>query len=417
MQNTDLLVIGAGPAGIAASLRAASKGLRTVLIEGAETGGVCLNAGCMPTKFIISQAAKAGTDAAALFAAKETLIARLRGGADTLLAKSGVAVIEGQAAFLDAHTVRVGEETVTAKHIVIATGSLPRVFDWLPKEKTLTPEAFLRRPFDAASYAIVGGGVIGIEFAFMLAGLGKQVTVFEKEARILSTCDADMVKKIERNLKKMGVTVNTAMRVSESELASFEAVICAAGRVPHVETLALDAAGIKRDERGWIKTDAFLRTNVPHIFACGDVRGETLYAYTAEHEGTCAAETIAGRAMMYAKDALVSCLFSKPGYASVGLTEAQAQERGMTYRVAKKDMISLSSAHLYGDTDGAVKMLVDVAGRIIGVQILSNSAHELIATAALAVSRRMTAREFSQELFIHPSLSESLTKTAELLCE
>jgi dihydrolipoamide dehydrogenase len=415
MQHFDLLVIGAGPGGIAAAMHAAGKGLRTAIIEAGETGGVCVNAGCMPTKFLLSKA-KDGVDAAALFAEKETLISRLRSSADAMLLKNGVTVIRGHAAFVDERTVRAGEATVMAEDIIIATGSLPRLFPWLPQDKTVTPEAFLRRPFDAASYAIVGGGVIGVEFAFLLAALGKQVTLFEKEARILPLCDADLVKKIERNLKKKGVTVSVSTEVSANVLEPFDAVICAVGRRPNTEGLALARAGIETDD-GWIRTDVFLRTEVPHIFACGDVRGEYLYAYTAEHEGRAAVETILGNRTRYTKETIATCVFSKPAYASVGMTQEQASACGMTYRVAKKDLISLSSSHLYGDTDGVVKMLVDAAGRIIGVQIFSNQAHELIATAALAIARRMTARDLANELFVHPSISEALTKTAEMLCE
>jgi dihydrolipoamide dehydrogenase len=413
MEHFDLLVIGAGPAGIAAAMSGAAQKLRVALIERDQTGGVCLNAGCMPTKFLLTQGA---SDASSAFAAKAAMIARLRSGADAMLAKAGVSVIRGDARFEDAFTLRYDHTAVMAENIVIATGSSARMFPWLPSGKTFSPEAFLREPRDVASYAIVGGGVIGVEFAFLLAGLGKRVAVFEKESRILPLCDGDLVRKIERNLKKSGVDVNVGCEVAPAAFDAFDAVICAAGRVPNTAMLALEKAGVAIDARGFIPTDAYLRTNVPHIFAVGDVRGEHLYAYTAEHEGACAAKTAGGNEIRYDAGSVVSCVFSKPGYASVGLTEEQARSGGMTYRAAKKDLIAFSSAHIYGDTDGAVKMLVDAADRIVGVQILSKYAHELIATAAVAVSRRLTAREFADTVFIHPSVSEALTKTAEALC-
>ena len=415
MEHYDLLVIGAGPAGIAAATTGAARKMRVALIERAETGGVCLNAGCMPTKYLFAQA-KTGAEPSALFSATAALIGRLRAGADAVLKKAGVTVIRGDARFEDAYTVRYDHTAVMAEHIVLATGSSPRVFPWLPAEKTVTPEAFLRAPIASASYAVVGGGVIGIEFASLLSSLGKRVTVFEKEERILPSCDGELVRKVERVLRRSGVEFVLGSEVSPAAFADVDTVICAAGRVPNTAGLALANAGVATDDRGFVPTDAFLRTNVPHVFACGDVRGEYLYAYTAEREGACAAKTASGEPARCAFDQVPSCVFSSPGYASVGITEAEALSRGMTYRAVKRDLIGLSSSHVYGETDGAVKMIVDAAGRVAGVQIVAHQAHELIAAATLAVMRRMTAHELSDAMFVHPTMAESLGKTAEAAC-
>lgn len=404
----DLVIVGAGPGGVSAALKAVRNGLSVALIEKNNFGGVCLNSGCMPTKFYL-QRLNSNLSVQELFDEKEKLIGRLRKSAEQILTKSGVELIKGNACFVGPDIVEVGGQEIAGKNFIIASGSTPKSFELNTNSPITDPEAFLLKPFDRDDYAIVGGGAIGIEYAFMLSGLGKQVTIFEKQERILPFADIDISKKILQLLKRKKISVFTAVDLQEHDLNKYGEIIMSVGRTANTGSLQLESAGVKVAD-GWVCTDDNLRTDNKRIFACGDVRGEFLYAYSAEYEAEFIVDVILGEAKVLNTDSIPTCVFAQPAVASVGATQKELDDANIDYTQKIVNNIAFSSAHIYDDKDGLFKIIVDSKGKILGAHIVSKYASELIGYFALCMRNDIPIDAIKNTIFIHPTISEVLVK-------
>ncbi|MDR2727341.1 MAG: dihydrolipoyl dehydrogenase, partial [Deltaproteobacteria bacterium] len=357
----DLAVIGGGPGGYVAAIKAAKEGQRVCLVENAKLGGVCLNEGCIPTKTLIKTAnllheirqaeryAITGVDPArlavsmpALQKRKQSVVGRLVGGIRALLRNNKITLMEGSAAFVDPHTITVNGQSIRAAWCVIATGSsalLPSFIDRKDASSVITSKEALELDRVPASIAVIGGGVIGIEFAYLFNRLGSEVTVLELMDHILPMVDEEVSDLVRKRLIKDGVSIrlgaavhtvqdNKVLYELDGAQASLEAevVLMAAGRVPNTAGLNAEGIGLEFD-RAAIKTDAGLRTNIPNIYAIGDVNGKSMLAHTASHEGIVAVENMLGRKMSMRYDAIPSCIYLDPEVACIGLTERQSREQ------------------------------------------------------------------------------------------
>lgn len=441
----DVAVVGGGPGGYVAAIRAARAGKKTCLIEKDRIGGTCLNEGCIPTKTFVRTAhlieecrranaycltginpAGIGVDMAALLERKNAIVARLAGGVSGLLKKNGVTVIRGAAAFAGPDTLRVGGETIAAGDIVIASGSravVPKAIDIAGDATLITSREALAMPAVPRTVGIVGGGVIGLEFAYFLAVFGARVHVFEAMERILPTADADIALLARQALEKIGIVFHagvTVERVTANGVAYAEqgmrrehlceATLMAVGRAPDAAGLDLEKAGVKT-AGGAIVTDDRLRTNVPRIYAVGDVNGKCLLAHAASREAEVAVDVICGldRSMDY--DKIPSCVFINPEIAWIGLTERQAEERGLDYGVGRFPLANNGRAQVQGETRGMVKVLIDKkTGEIIGAHMMAPGAGDMIGELGVAMTLEATPEEFAAAVHPHPTLSECVAE-------
>jgi dihydrolipoamide dehydrogenase len=449
--HSDMAVIGAGIGGYVAALRAAQLGAKVVLIEKDKVGGVCLNWGCIPTKTLLrtaevlsiaQEASKYGVavgevslDWAAAQKRKERVVNRLTGGVKLLLERAGVLLLPGTARFVSPSALEVvrekGTERVEATDYVIATGSraasLP--IAGLDTPDVLTSDDALALDSLPQSLLVLGAGPIGVEFATLFRGCGVQVTLVEILPRVIPTLDADLGTEVERALKRAKVKLYTASKVTKAEegahghavtiesdseeiLLEVDRILLAVGRRPNVEEIGLTSAGVAVEERG-IKVDDHMRTNVPHVYAVGDVTGGMLLAHVAMHEGMVAAENALGheRAMSY--DSVPSCVFTWPEVATVGLSEEQARQRGYDVQVGKFPFRANGKALAHGEYDGLVKIVADSEyGQILGVHIVGPHASDLIQEATMALTLEATLDEFDATIHPHPTLTEALAEAA-----
>ncbi len=449
--QSDITVIGAGPGGYVAALRAAQLGAKVVVVERDKIGGVCLNWGCIPTKTLLRtaevlklarEAADYGvavTDARLDWPAaqkrKDGVVRRLTGGVRLLLEKAGVRLLAGTAHFVSPTLLQVagegGVEQVEAGHYVIATGSRPTPLPIPGLEGTgiLTSDAALSLESLPDSLLIVGAGPIGVEFATLFQACGAQVTLVEVLSRVLPTLDADLSAEVERALKKARVKVHTSSRVlrveqcagkyvvavqSASQEMSIEVdrVLLAVGRRPNQEDLGLPSLGVITEKAG-IRVDKHMRTNVPHIYAVGDVTGGILLAHVAMHEGIIAAENALGHERVMDYNAVPSCVFTWPEVASVGLTEEAARQQGYDLRVGRFPFRANGKALAQGEHDGLVKVVADSKyGQVLGVHIAGPHASDLIQEGTLALMLECTLDELEATIHPHPTLSEALAEAA-----
>nr|MBC7243719.1 dihydrolipoyl dehydrogenase [Chloroflexota bacterium] len=449
--RSDIAIIGAGPGGYVAALRAAQLGAKVVLVEKGKLGGVCLNWGCIPTKTLLRtaellnlarEAADYGVivsevklDWSAAQKRKEAVVRRLTGGVKFLLEKAGVQLLPGIARFVSPSALEVvgegGQERVEAKDYVIATGSRPASLPipGLEGSGVLTSDDALSMDALPGSLLIIGAGPIGVEFATLFRACGVQVTLVELLPRVLPTLDADLGAEVERALKKAKVAVYTASQVSkvasnngkyavtiqgaaQATTVEVDKILVAVGRRPNVEELRLDSVGVQVEKAG-IKVDEFMRTNLPHVYAVGDVTGGILLAHVAMHEGVVAVENAIGlqRAMNYA--AVPSCVFTWPEVASVGLSEEQARQQGYDLKVGKFPFRANGKALAQGEQEGLVKIVAESKyGQILGVHIVGPHASDLIQEGTLALTLEATLDELEVAIHPHPTLSEAVAEAA-----
>lgn len=439
----DIAVIGAGPGGYVAAIAAAREGKKVCIIERAAFGGVCLNEGCIPTKTFIKSANVAreiqnaaefgieGVDPAAVTVSMEKLLERknrvvrkLVGGVRALLKGNKVAMIEGGASFVDAHTLAVGDKKITSEYIIIATGSDALMPSFIKREGTntiLTSKEALEVKKIPASIAVIGGGVIGIEFAYFFSRLGCAVTVLELMEHIVPMVDAEVSGMAKKRLEKDGVVFHMGARVHTvrdntvffekngvEERVAAECVLMAVGRTPTTEGLNAQAVGVAFD-RAAIITDETLRTNVPNIFAIGDVNGKVMLAHTASHEGMVAVRAICGKSARMDYGKIPSCIYLEPEIACVGLTEKQAGEVCANVKTGRFPMAANGKSLAEGDTDGMIKTVLDGdTGEILGVHIYGKHATDMIAEMALAMTMEATAEEIIATVHPHPTVSEAV---------
>ena len=457
----DVLVIGAGPGGYVAAIRAAQLGLRTACADSRETlGGTCLNVGCIPSKALLHASAlfadtqqggalarfgikaeKVSLDLEAMQAEKTTAVTGLTGGIEFLFKKNKVAWLKGRATFEDVHKVRVGDEVVTAKDIVIATGSsvtpLPGVE--IDNERGMVVDSTGALALDKVpeKLVVIGGGVIGLELGSVWRRLGAQVTVVEYLDQLLPGMDGEIRKEAAKLFKKQGLDLRLSTKVTgvvekrskltvtlepaagesdtenKSEELKADCVLVAIGRRPNTEGLGLEAIGLELNERGQIETDGDFRTAVEGVWAIGDVTPGPMLAHKAEDEGIAAAENIAGQVGIVNHAVIPSVVYTAPEIAGVGLTEEAAKEAGHEIKVGKFPMLANSRAKTNGETDGFVKVIAEAAtDRVLGVWMINSMAGTMIAQAAQAMEFSATSEDIAYTCHAHPTHSEALKEAA-----
>lgn len=448
MIKTDLLVIGGGPGGYTAAIRAAQLGRKTMLIEKNKLGGVCLNRGCIPTKVYL-KAAKLlcdlektslfgikvdgyEVDIAALRCRKEKIVSTLVNGVRGLLKANNVEIKQGSARFKANNIVVVnGKEEVEAKKIIIATGAeeIKLKIPGVDLGEVINSDEALELKKIPQSIAIIGGGVIGVEFAEIYHRFGSEVTIFEALPRILPLEDLAVSEELKRSYIEKGVKIYTSSSVQEirrtgnekeilynidgrqSSLKA-EQVLVAVGRRINVSDLGLENTGIDFDSKG-IKVNRYLQTTVSNVYAVGDVSGGMQLAHVAFYEGEKAAEHIAGQSLEVDYKVVPRCIFSVPEVASVGLTEQEVKEMGCDYRIGQFPFRANGKAILMEESTGFVKMIVAREhNEILGIHFIGPSASELITEAALAIKLECTVEEIIETIHAHPTVGESYREVA-----
>ncbi len=445
----DVCVIGAGPGGYVAAIRAGQLGARVALVEKDYAGGTCLNWGCIPTKTLIAStevlktARRASSfgisieggispDWPAMMKRKNDIVAKLRGGIGSLLKASKVDFIEGLAKFAERKRISVSQKDgksleIRAEKIIIASGSEPACPSFIPKsDRILTSTELLDIAHIPKSLVILGGGVIGCEFASMFAALGTKVVVLEMLPSVLAMCDSEIVRLATREMKAAGIEVETGTKV-ESVKAGKDSVSCrtagdefkadyllvAVGRRPVSKSMDLERTGVRPDERGFVRVDSRCRTSVPGIFAIGDVTGRMQLAHMASAMGICAAENACGHSCEFRDDLVPNCIFTSPEIASVGLSEDECEAKGMKYRTGKFPFAALGKAMAMGETAGFCKIVADAGSdQVLGVHMLGPHATDLIAEAATAMNMEITAHELGKAIHAHPTLAEAVMEAA-----
>ena len=449
----DLIVIGTGPGGYHAAIRAAQLGLKVAAVEAGAVGGVCLNVGCIPTKALLHAAetlehagkaaefglvyAEPERDLAKMGKWRDKIVRKLTGGVASLLKGNGVELVRGRARFTAPHALEVDGKKLEAAKIIVATGSEPAVLPGFEPdgEHVLTSTEMLEVERGVPErLLVIGGGVIGLEFASIYARLGSDVTVVEYTEQILPGSDPELVKLLARSLKKQGITIKTRTQASrykkvrgglnitlepagggKAETLKADRILLAVGRKPRSAELGLEAAGVRTDERGFVPTNDHMETNVPGVYAIGDVARPPLLAHKAMKEGLVAAEHAAGRPAAFDQQ-IPGVVYTQPEFASVGMTEAEATERGLEVRVGRFPFSASGRALTLQQTEGLVKVIADAENDLLlGVHILGPGASDLIAEATLALEMAATAGDLALTVHPHPTLAENLMEAAENL--
>jgi dihydrolipoamide dehydrogenase len=447
----NLAVIGGGPGGYEAAIRASQLGMKVVLIEEKEMGGTCLNRGCIPVKSMLHssemyhmvrscteygiKAGDVGFDYAKIISRRDSVVRRLRSGVEFLMKNNGITTIKGKAKIKDANTIEIesaesGNTAIKASKIIIATGSRaarPPVTG-IHGKNVLDSDGVLDMESCPEKIVIIGGGVIGVEFATIFNMLGKSVTIIELADAILPGVDAEVTDLLSRLLKKRGIEIYTAARVKSVQqeravscvfeygekelLAEGDIVMVATGRAPNSDGIGLENAGIET-EKGFIRTDEHLETSVKGIYAIGDVTGKALLAHVASAQGLVAAANAAGQEKKISYSVIPSCIYTYPEIASVGLTEKEAIKRGYDVKIGSFSSVFNGKSIIMGEKDGFVKIITDRAtGEILGAHIIALRATDMIAEICVAMELEATISELSDTIHPHPTVSEMLMEAA-----
>ena len=450
----DLIVVGSGPGGYVAAIRASQLGMSVACIEDQDLGGVCLNIGCIPTKAMLTSALLANEmkngeqhgivakdvtfDLAPAQERSRRVVQQMTSGIGHLFKKNKIAHIEGYGRLAGAGKVEVEKnekkETYSASHVVLATGSRPRDLPVLKidEDRIWSSTGALMQTRAPDSLFIVGAGAIGMEFADVYESFGTKVTIVEGMDTILPLEDAEVSKFMQRTYKKRGMDIHTGAffqsadvkkdgvtvtfkdKKGELQTMDVDYVLSAVGRVPNSEDLGLEHVGVKVDERGFIVVDEQLRTNVPGVYAIGDVAGHQLLAHKASHEGIVCVEHIAGRGHGTVDyDNVPNCTYCHPEVASVGLTEEQAKAAGHDIEVGKFPWVGIGRAVASGHSEGFVKIIRDTQySEILGAHIVGPHATELIAEFVVGRHLEATVEEMEKAMHPHPTLSEGVSEGA-----
>ncbi len=449
--NYQIAILGGGPGGYVAAIRAAQLGAKVVVIEQDALGGTCLNRGCIPTKALLAGAALVKgiqgaasfgidvgdyrVDYARLAARKDAVVKQLTGGIAYLFKKNKVDLIKGRGFLkgpgqIEVATAEVMIENIQAENIILATGSEPALIKALGYNgrTVVTSTEALAWTEVPAELLIIGGGVIGCEFATLFATLGSKVTIVEMMPTILPMIDSEISRRFSMLLKKAGVEIKTKAQITEVKEAggrvqaaladgqtiNVDKVLISIGRQFNTRGLGLEEAGITLGPKGEIVVDEYLRTSVPGIYAIGDVTNKIQLAHVASAQGLAAVATIMDRPTKVNYEAVPSCIYTLPEIAGVGLTKEAAEGRGMKVRVGKFPFQASGKALCSGETDGMVKVIAEAeSDRVVGVFIMGPHATELIAEGALAVNKGITAGELAATIHAHPTLSETVMEAAE----
>lgn len=446
MNAYDLIVIGGGPGGYVAAIRAAQLGFKVACVEGrGALGGTCLNVGCIPSKALLTSSAKfaelshvsshgisvegVSIDLGAMMSRKDKIVGDLTKGIAFLFRKNGVDLIEGWASIPATGQVKVADEIYEAKHILIATGSEPTPLPGIEIDEVdvLSSTGALALEAVPEHLVVVGAGVIGLELGQVWARLGAKVTVVEYLDRVLPGIDGEIAKLAQRALSKRGLkfqlgralkTVEkgdagltlTLDRVGKDKEESLEAdkVLIAVGRRPVIRGLGLDDLGVSVDARGFIEVDGTFRTSVPGVYAIGDCIPGPMLAHKAEEDGVACVEMLAGQAGHVDYNTVPGVVYTDPEVASVGQTEEALKEAGVEYTVGKFAFMANSRARSTGETDGAVKVLAGPDGAILGAHICGAHGGDLIAELVLAMTKGATVAEVAATCHAHPAMGEAV---------
>lgn len=442
----DIAIIGGGPGGYVAAIRAAQLGAKVVLFEKEKIGGTCLNRGCIPTKTFLKsvkalrelkkltelgitgvEIAEGKIDLGKLLQRKQKVVTRLTTGVAGLLKANGVEVIQGEAVMEgQPGLIKVNAQTYQARNVIIATGSRPKVIPLAGIESpaVITSDEALSLEKVPSSLVILGGGVIGVEFALIFRELGAEVAIVEMAERLLPNMDEELAIEIAKVLKNSRIAIYTGAKAKEikNDLLIFEKdgetrelkgekILVSVGRTPAYEGIAVEKLGI-RTEKGAIVTDEFLRTTIPNVFAIGDVNGKYMLAHKASAEGLAVVANILGTQQKMDYRVIPQCVYSFPEIASVGMSEKEAREKygdSAEIKVGRFPLVANGKAQLEGETRGFVKVIVDKStNKLLGVHIFSSSATELIAEAVTAMKLGANAEELVECIHPHPTISEAV---------
>lgn len=444
----SIVVIGGGPSGYVAAITAAQQGRKVILIERESLGGTCLNEGCMPTKALLESATRldqvkeahhlgivvknseVAIDWSSVQKYKNSITDKLVQGIQFLMKKNKIQIMEGEASFLNDFEVQVrnkeGVQVVTADKFIISTGAEPVEIPSAPFDGqwVINSKQALSLEEIPSSILIVGGGVIGCEFASIYSRMGTQVTLVEQENQLLSEEDSDIVSTLMRSLKKSGVTVYTTSRLTridhekkkvilETKKGEIEVepskVLVAAGRKPRVAGLNLQNTGIIYSEQDGIQVNEHMQTNVPGIYACGDVIGGIQLAHVGFHEGKVAALNACGKSESVTYHVVPRCIYTSPEIASVGLNEKQAREKYGDIKIGQFSFMANGKALIHGEQQGKVKVIVEHEyNEIVGLSIIGIHATELIGQGSIMMYGEMTADSMKNLITAHPTLSEAI---------
>lgn len=452
--KTELVVVGGGPGGYTAAFYAADLGRKVVLVEREpRLGGVCLNRGCIPSKALLQvakliQETRQSADRGVIFdpprldlpklrAWKESILDRLGAGLAFLAQKRGVQLLRGRGYFEDSQTLRVetaeGQVFVQFDKAIVAVGSkaaMPKAFD-LGNPRIMTATEALEVEEVPAELLVVGGGYIGMELGTVYATLGSRVVVVEALDRVLSGADPDLLRPIEQYARKHFKEIRTRTAVAEMATAGrqirvvlnqdgrtveelYDRVLVAVGRVPNAEDLGLENTKVERDDKGFIRVNERQQTADPHIYAIGDIVGGALLAHKAAREARIAVEVIQGEDSAFREVTIPAVVFTSPELAWAGLTETEAQAKGIPVEVARFPWSASGRAMTFDHTEGLTKLIIEPdSERVLGVGIVGHGAAELISEGVLAVEMGATARDLAESVHPHPTLSETLMEAAE----
>ena len=442
MTQTDLIIIGSGPGGYRTAQYAVQCGLQVIVVEAAEAGGTCLNCGCIPTKSLAHDAELALEGCPADFSKalerKEGVVESLRSSVEMLLSSPGITLVKGKAQFTGEKVITVNGEEYTANHIIVATGSSSKFPPGLSDEllttnaigsgampAVVTSTELLSLPQLPKHLVIVGAGVIGMEFASIFNGVGVKVTVVELLKECLPAVDADIAKRARKLLEKRGIDfiMQAAVksiadgavcyeRKGKEESLEADVVLVATGRKPNVDGLNLEAAGVQYDVRRGIATDENMATNVPGVYAIGDVNGRMMLAHAATFQGFRAVNAIVGKADTIRLDVMPSAIFTNPEIACVGPSEQQCKDAGLEYQVKKGFMRANGRALAMNSAEGMVKLMAKPDGTIIGCHTYGARAAEIVQEVSALICRDTTLQQLQDMVHIHPTISEILSDIA-----
>ena len=449
-----VIIIGAGPGGYETALLAAKRGVEVVLIESGHVGGTCLNEGCIPTKAFCKNAevldglreAEAfgvtglsyGFDFKAVAARKNAVVEQLRGGVEGLLGHKLITLVRGKASFKDAHTVTVDGQDYVGDYIIIATGSLSASLP-IPGADLpgiLTSREILDLEEVPQRLCVIGGGVIGLEFASVFRSFGSEVTVLEYFKEILPRFDSDLSKRLKQSLGKRGIEINTQAQVTaieesdgvykvsftrkgKEEVVEADKVLMAVGRKANVGSLNLADIGLEFTPRGIVVDEKTMQTNIPHIYAVGDINGKMMLAHAATFQGIVALDHIMGVENGIDLSVMPAAVFTSPEAASVGMTEEDCKEAGIPIKALKSFFRANGKAVTMGETDGFCKVIVAAEpkegaespyepGRILGCHLYGPHASDIVQEACALITRKATLKEFEDIIHTHPTLTEVL---------
>jgi dihydrolipoamide dehydrogenase len=439
-----IIIIGAGPGGYETALLAAKRGVEVVLVEAGHVGGTCLNEGCIPTKSFCRNAEVLDTlresesfgitgldfkfDFKHVTSRKNAVVEQLRGGVESLLGHKNITLVHGKASFKDSHTVIVGDEEYQGDYVIIATGSVSAS---LPVPGTdlpgmMTSKEILDIEDVPKRLCVIGGGVIGLEFASVFHSFGSEVTVLEYCKDILPRFDSDLSKRLKQSLVKRGIEINTQAQVAGIELIGTEykvsfvrkgkeehvvadKVLMAVGRKANVSSLNLSDIGIEFTARGIAVDDLTMQTNIPHIYAIGDVNGKMMLAHAATFQGIVALDHIMSVENNIDLNVMPAAVFTSPEAACVGMTEDECKEKGIPVKCLKSFFRANGKAVTMGETDGFCKIVVSSeSGLVLGCHLFGPHASDIVQEACALISRKTTVEEFKDIIHTHPTLTEVL---------